>query len=365
MATKKWWFARCPQCGFPRIISLLVRWNSNGTATQILRREYRLVFFPTEFLDGLFSNIEARLGIPIKHLAFEAQRNASKALFEGIPGGRLLTRLSPGKRLTVEGFNLLAMITGMSLSHTLEYVPHRIGVARITNPFQLELMAAQVVGAFEFLEECPFEYSWEKESSNNYVITVRPTPDKSDVAERLEMEFPPLLPGDLRYDRCPRCGVPRTLSHLEWVESEGIILDKRTGTRIMISDGHMVAAVFREMAKELGDEVNALVIDAQRDWTVQHVRQLSLNAGDEPLSNNELERAYRTYLADLPAYGQGNPVDLERLEPGIRVKVRNPYEKFVLAGTLQGLFEALEKTGSVVEYEEKTPGEVSYTVTPA
>jgi hypothetical protein len=126
-----------------------------------------------------------------------------------------------------------------------------------------------------------------------------------------------------------------------------------------------VTSVFREMAKELGEEVNDLVVDAQRDWTVHHVEQLGLRLGDEPLSDDQLERAYRAYLAELSVYGQGNPVDLERLEPGIMVRVRNPYEKHILAGTLQGLFEALEKTGSVVEYEETMPGEVLYTLIPS
>ena len=363
---KKMWFGNCRQCGFPRLVSHVLKWNSDGTITVTFRKGFRVVIFPTEFLDGLFTNVEARLGISIRHLVFEAQSNATKVLFEGTPGARLISRLDLGKRFTVEfGFNRLASMTGMSRSETLEYAPGSIGVARITNPFQLDLMASMIVGAFEFLEDCPFEYSWEEDSPNSYVITVRPTAEESDVAKRLQMEFAPVLPGKLNHDRCPRCRVPRVLNHLKWIDEEGIVLDSRTGTRVMFSDGYMVTAVFREMAKELGEEVNLLLVDAQREWTIRHVGLLGLTTGDEPLGDDELERAYRTYLGDLPTYGQGNPVTIELLDPGIRIEVLNPYQKYIMAGTLQGLFEALEKTGSVVEYEETMPGKVLYTVTPS
>jgi len=363
---RKMWLGNCRQCGFPRLVGHLLRWNSDGTMNAVFRKGFRVVIFPTEFLDGLFANVEKRLGIPIRHIVFEAQSNATKVLFEGTPGARLISRSNLGKRLTVGfGFNQLAMLTGMARSDTLEYVPGKIGVARITNPFQLDLMAAMIVGAFEFLEECPFEYSWEEDSPKSQVITVRHAPEESDVAQRLKMELAPVMPGDLRYDRCPRCGVPRALTHLQWLGEEGIILDRRTGTRVMLSDGYMVTAVFREMAKELGEDVNLLLVDAQREWTVRHVELLGLTAGDRPLDGEELERAYRTYLEGLPAYGQGNPVTLELLDPGVRIEVLNPYQKYIMAGTLQGLFEALEKTGSAVEWEEAMPGKVLYTVTPS
>ncbi|MBU4174078.1 MAG: hypothetical protein KKB90_04210 [Actinobacteria bacterium] len=47
------------------------------------------------------------------------------------------------------------------------------------------------------------------------------------------------------------------------------------------------------------------------------------------------------------------------------MEILNPYQKFILAGTLQGLYEALEKTGSAVEWKERMPGAVTYTVRPA
>jgi len=49
----------------------------------------------------------------------------------------------------------------------------------------------------------------------------------------------------------------------------------------------------------------------------------------------------------------------------VEVKVENPYEVHIIAGTLQGLREALEKSRSAVEWEEVSQGTVLYRVSPA
>ena len=361
---------RCRECGFPRIVSFFIRWNDNGTISQLMRKDFRVVVLHFGFLDNLFSNIEAKLGISIEHIAFEAQRNASKATFQAfydkLPGARVLTRPGFAKRLGVEGFNKVGKITGQCHSETVEYKPGRYGVARIRNPFNFELMAANVVGAFETLEGVPFKHKWEEESPDTYVIRVEPTGERAEIAERMDLAFMRILPGCLVHDSCPRCKVPRALSsHLKWMESDGIILDTRTGSRIIMLDGYMVRTVFREMVEELGDEVNELLVDAQLEWTVDHVGQLGLAEGSAPLPDAELEKAYREYLKNMPLYGLGNPVQFEMADSSVKVKVENPYEVHIIAGTLQGLREALEKSRSAVEWEQESEGSVVYSVTPA
>jgi len=361
---------RCRECGFPRIVSFFIKWQDNGTITQMMRHDFRVVVLHFGFLDNLFSNIEAKLGISIEHIAFEAQRNASKATFaafyDRIPAAAFFTRPGFVKRMGVEGFNKVGKITGQCHSETLEYKPGRYGVARIRNPFNFGLMAANVVGAFETLERVPFKHKWEEESPDNYVIRVEPTGERPEIAERMELEYRRVLPGCLVHDRCPRCKVPRALSsHLKWMENDGIILDTRTGSRVVMLDGYMVTTVFREMVSELGEEVNDLLVDAQREWTVDHVGQLGLAEADVPLPPAELEKAYREYLKNMPLYGLGNPVLFEMEDSSVRVKVENPYEVHIIGGTLQGLREALEKSPGAVEWKELSPGSVLYTVTPA
>jgi len=51
--------------------------------------------------------------------------------------------------------------------------------------------------------------------------------------------------------------------------------------------------------------------------------------------------------------------------PNIEVVIENPYNEFILAGTLQGLYEALEKTDSKVQWREEKPGAAYFKVGPA
>jgi hypothetical protein len=270
------------------------------------------------------------------------------------------------KRIGVEQFNKVGVITGQCHSQTLEYKPGRYGVARIRNPFNFGLMAANVVGAFETLEGVPFKHTWEEESPDTYVIRVQPTGETTEMAERMALEYSPMIGGSLVHERCPRCKVPLALSsHLKWMENDGIILDTRTGSRVVMLDGYMVTTVFREMVRELGEEVNDLLVDAQREWTVDHVGQLGLIEVNGAVSAGELEKSYREYLKNMSLYGIGNPVAFAMEDGSSKVKVENPYEVHIIAGTLQGLREALEKSKSSVEWEELGRGVVEYTVTPS
>jgi len=260
----------------------------------------------------------------------------------------------------------VGVITGQCHSETLAYKPGQYGIARIRNPFNFGLMAANVVGAFETLEGVPFKHSWEEESSDAYIIRVEPTGERPEIAERMNLAYAPMFPGNLSHTRCPRCKVPLALSsHLKWMENEGTILDTRTGARVVMLDGYMVTTVFREMVQELGEEVNDLLVDAQREWTVDHVAQLGLMEVAGAVSDEELEKSYKEYLKNMPLYGIGNPVAFSMEDSSIKVMVENPYEVHIIAGTLQGLREALEKSKSSVTWEEKARGSVEYIVTPS
>lgn len=360
---------RCRDCGFPRLVSLIVRWNDNGTITQVTNRDFRVVIQHFGFLDSLFANIETRLGVSIGHIAFEAQRNACKAvigaLYEAIPGTGLVGRFDPFKRLGVGQFNKLASITGQCHSETVMYVPGKKGIARVRNPFHLNLMAAIIVGAFETLEGVPFDHSWEEEGPDTHLITIVRAKEKPEIAERMALERRPALPGDRRFDRCPRCRVPRAVAHLKWAENDGTITDTRTGARVIMLDGYMITTVFREMAKELGDEVNEILVDAQRELTLEQSERLGIAVGGGGQEPGELEGACRDYLNTLAVYGQGNPVLIGIEDESLKVTVENPYEIHILAGTILGLYEAFQHTPGRVAWERPKEGAVSYTVEPA
>ncbi|MDD5747710.1 MAG: hypothetical protein PHP64_01440 [Actinomycetota bacterium] len=364
---RKYGMARCRGCGFPKIVNFFMKWNDNGTVTQLMRRDYRVVILHQGFIDNLFSHIDTKLGLPIEHIAFEAQRNASKAVFQAfydrIPGTAYMVKPNFAKRLAVEGFNRVAVITGQCHSKTIEYVPGKYGIAKIRNPFHLDLMAANVVGAFETLESIPFEYSWNEEPDESYIIRVDAAGEKLEMASRMELEFKKPLPGNNPPSRCERCGAPTGLSHLKWLEDDGIILDTRTGSRVIFLDGYMVKTVFRELTRELGDVMNDIVIEAQKDWTAEHVRKLGL-AGNNSLSPEEFEKKYMEYLGLFPLYGWGNPIHTSIGPAETSMTIENCYENYTIAGILRGLYESLLRSKCTVEFTEDRADVVSYSLKP-
>ncbi len=361
---------RCRDCGFPRLVSFFLKWSDNGTIIQLMRRNFRVVILHHSFLENLFSNIESALGLSIEHIAFEAQRNASIMTFEGftdkLPVLRAVLKTEFARRLGVEGFHKVAVFTGMCASETVEYEPGKCGVARIRNPFNMNLMAANVVGAFEVLEGRPFDQRWEEESKGSYIIRIEAASGRPEIAERMKLTPEPMVPWHLHLDRCPRCKVPLALANsLQWIESDGLIVDKRTGARVIMLDGYMVSTVLREMAAELGEEIYDLVVQAQKDWTKDNVGELGFSGGEAALSAEELESAYRDYLELLPLYGYGAQESLKMSDSVVELSVVNPFEPSILAGTLQGLYEALEKGEGRVSWEKAREGVVAFRVEPA
>lgn len=318
---------------------------------------------------ALLSKIESKLGISIEHIAFEAQRNAAKATFDAtfdkVPGARTALRLDRFKRLGVEYFNLVGAACSQRHSETVEYVPSKLGIARIKNPFYMPMMAAYVVGAFEAMEGVPFEVTWNENGDDAYTIMIEATSARPEFAARMELEMLQLLPGSRRFESCDDCRGPKALSHPKWDLNEGVIIDTRSGSGVLLLDGHAISAVFREMRRELGEEVDQLLIDVQREWTLEHVGLLGLAPDASPLSSQEKKATWDDYISMVALYGQGYPVSLDIDAGYIEVVVENPFNSFILAGTIQCLFEALEKTGSSITWAESKRGVAYFKVQPA
>lgn len=362
---------KCPRCGMPLSIALAISWKNNGTISPILiDKHIRIVILHTGIYDKLFSQIEEWLGISIEHILFEAQRNISKALFDSfgrlIPGVSFIKKIPIIRRAVVEGFHRVGILTGMGYSQTLEYQPGKYGLARLKNPYNIDLMAANIVGAFEFLEEQPFEYQITDEGGSSYLVEVDAAKDKPEISERLSIEKPFRISGKKHFEICSLCRAPLPVaSRLKWIEDEGKIIDTKSGSRLIMMDGFLLKTVFRELAKELGDEVTKLLVPAQRDWTVEHVELLGNAPGESALKGEEFDSAFSDYLEDLPIIGYGNPVSYKTSGDKVLVTIENPFDEYVLAGTLQGLYEIFSKRDCMVSWRTRKKAVVDYSLEPA
>ncbi|MEW6554460.1 MAG: hypothetical protein AB1384_09260 [Actinomycetota bacterium] len=355
---------KCPKCGFPFMFSRIIRWNSNGTICERMMPDLRAVLLEAELFNDLFARIEEKMGISLSHLIFEAQRNAAKEVIDGVLNKFpfSLGRVGYNKKLVVRVFCTIALVTGQSYAKAIRYRPGHEGEALIRNPYNRELMAAIILGAFESLEQKPFEHTW-MEIDGNDVIAITVSEKKPEVSERLAVHMPPLKPGNRSYPRCRVCGVPRELSYLEWRESDGIIVDTRRDVRMAFLDGYTPTTVFRELEKELGEEIYPVILKAQKETTHRHLDELKLITREDRSSPEGSRGIYRRVLAPLPLWGQGNPVRLEQDAGFLQVTVENPYNEHLLAGHMAAIFEAVEGVESEIAWERPDDYTIVFSVT--
>ena len=355
---------RCGKCGFSLALSRLIRFDDNGTIMARLDRDFRVALIEADFFTEIFGRIEEGLGVPVRHLVFEAQRNASTevihSLFKG-PAG-LARRFSPGKKATVGLFCRLAAWAGMGYARAVAYKPKKAGEAVVRNPFDRELFAAVIVGAFESLDRMPYGHEWKKRDGED-LISIRPEPARPEVAGRLAFTKAPMKPGWREYERCPRCKVPLALD-LEWREEEGVILDKRHGVRMDFLDQYTGPVVFRELARELGGGVYPIIIAAQRDLSLRHLR-LEFPSSADIAGEPEKKEFYDHVLETLALRGQGNPVERLFKKGILRVIIDNPFDPHLLAGHLSAVYELGEGRPAAVDWEEMDPSSLEFILTPA
>ncbi len=357
---------RCRECGFPYWLSKLIRWNENGTITMAVNPDYRVVIIESDFLTHIFSRIEEKLGLSISHLVFEAQRNASVHTIDyqlnKFPYSA--GRWGPNKRIVVHAFCRLAVWLGQAYARALSYNPGRGGEAIVRNPYNRELMAAIILGAFESLERKPFEHSWMKRDGED-IISIKPAARRPEISERLELEYPVPKAGHFYMPRCPSCGTPRELAYLHWNEEAGTIIDNRRDTRLTFLDGYVPSSVFRELERELGEDIFPLIIQAEKDYTHRRMRDLGIAGAEKGvLPRRERESIYENALATLPLRGHGNPVDYHYSYEGLAVTVENPYNEHLLAGQMAALFEIAEGREAEVEWTSPEASSIVFMVRP-
>ncbi len=355
---------RCGKCGFSLGLSKVVKIIDNGTIVGSYDENMRLSLIEADFLTDIFRNIENEVGLPIGHLVFEAQRNASLEIIDVfMKGARGFVRWTgPTKKFVVKMMCRLAIWSGMGYAEAVYIKPGKLGEAIVRNPFNHELFAAIIVGAFESLEREPYGYTWSKEGGED-IISVRPEPERSELAERMTFEKYPMKPGWRTYERCPKCKMPLALKY-EWDENQGIVMDTELNVRMVFIDSYTPNVVFRELARELGDAIYPIIVDSQREFSLRHLSDEFLAGGKvgEAMGKEEF---YLAVLDELALRGQGNPVEHSFREDSLRVIIENPFNPHLLAGCLCAMYELGEGRRATATWEDMDPSTLEFILTPA
>lgn len=375
---------RCSACGFPRVLSSLFNWRSNGTITAhplLWGNNLRVVLYRQGFVANLFSSIEQQLGLSIDHIAFEAERQASIAVFKAIldktPFANRIIRTRLLRRIWVYTSDQVAMIIGAGHSKTLKYVPGKYSTGEIKNPYNRNLLGAVVAGDFELIENKPLKVSWEELGDDRYKILVELAEGYSDISDRMSPDLPDMslslfpsqqkrsdkiMPGNFHHDRCPRCKTPLGLSTLKWTEEEGTIIDMENQVRFFLIDAYFIPTVFRELAKELGDDAYDMIIDSVKEYTLMNPSHFGLSYESKPRDVKSLEGALRKHIFSLPLYGEGNPVDIKITSSTLEATIENPYEPLIIAATTKGLFEWLTESTCSMDWSTDRRNSLHFSV---
>jgi hypothetical protein len=350
----------CPGCRLPRIFRWIIKWDINGTIILRLNPLIRVALVESDLLDEVFNRIEKAVGIPIRHIAFEAERAAAEATIDTfVPAFapwliRNRFTMHPASRF----LQLLARVAGMADAHTLYYRAFHGSLAQVRNPFNRDYFAAMTVGAFESMEGVSHEHVW-ADMGGEFFLFIHPVKEKPEISHRMAPHIIKALPGNRSLNLCQSCGFPKELRYLQWDIPQAMITDTRTGMRMTFVEGYAFSAVFRELVAELGDDIIPVIVNASYEYSQRNMQQTGFLE-----SGTSREELYDSFLNEIAVYGHGNPMKIESHHRSITVAIDNPYSIYFLAGQLLAIYEEVEGHPGDVHWEKSHEQSVVITIDP-
>jgi hypothetical protein len=355
----------CEVCGVPLMVSREFKWESNGIIGMTLSPVGRAVFYESEIIDNLFRGVERILGRSIWHIVIESRRRDVRKYMENIFKSqsklwRETRKFQRGqqaldmRKADITQVNEVGRIYGygdISLSDLWgrEDYPWRTQVIR--NPYSMYLYPAELLGSIEALEQIDLRVKYREIGENTYEVTTYPGRHPVALKGRLRQKRYAYKPGDLEWEVCEGCGVPKEIAACEWLLDEGSIIDKTTNRRMAIFGPWAIDAVLDDLEKELGSSVQEMVIEALRRF----------------LKSTTFEESWRKEAADfrrlVAMRGLGNLVYFDGDRNSLTVTIENACMPLLMVGTMQGLFEvAMGVKKSTYEWELKDDGDLTITV---
>jgi hypothetical protein len=332
----------------PYRIAKNLRWNSSGTITETRDPDHRMVFTDVDALNQLFANIEGLIGISIQNIITESKARATqdftKQLIRGWKGS--LVRKA-GLKIVINKMGGVARSFGYGDIDVLyvDWDANRIGW-RLHDPYSVPLMCGDLRGATEAVRNVVGTVEPEMEDPRTWIMRGRLSPPPDGMEERLAAPAVRTRPGDITYQRCETCGVPRAMGGFDWDMEHGIITYRKTGVRYAFVGPAGIQAIFDELASELGGSIPETIIEAQR----MHTESQSF----EPWAEFDISD-FRSLLGVM---GYGNLHALERTEGGVSAKIDNASLPLMIVGTALGAYEILAGKKAQADWSCSPDGEL-------
>lgn len=344
----------CETCGIPRRIGKDHTWNSDGTITQRRDPDHRMLFFDSDSLDGLFSNIEHLIGVPIERMVIESKARATNAYISQLLRGHrgVIARIIGLERIVkrvVEQGKLL----GYGDIEVVEFNWKEIQIAcEIGQPYSLPMFCGDLKGSSEAIRKVTGSVSCESIGEDRYMVRTYQAPHASELEGRLLPKPRPRKPGDIEYNTCLGCGVPLEVSRFNWDLERGTISHCETELRMAIFGPTGLQVVFDELEQELGSSIPETIIEAQRMYTRENPNIRWKGAGVDGI---------RRWLA---IQGLGNLVTLEQVDDSITTLIENPALPTIIVGSSLGFYESTTGNRASAEWSLAPDGDLSIKVSP-
>lgn len=320
---------RCPHCMVPKEIASGSRWENDGTISGGRSEEQlRVLFYEVQGLGELLCSLENLMGPLVNRIVMEVKKENTiiylRNYLSGIKGALARTLL---RRKIYEGIAKLGAVNGYGHVEILQSGKTEPLKIYGRNLYSVPMFMGDIAAAFTVIEGLPAEVEME-EKDGGHIFTLYPGKETSqELSRRIKPEPVPIKPGDVPYERCPKCGLPADLRDYSFDLDEGTITSTANGRRMaMLSLGH-VDAVLKELQKELGEDIAAGILQAQRDYA------------RKALSEEEAEQDQAGLNRFFALRGMGNLVDYRVLDDRMEARVDNAQPALFVAGLLQGMFE--------------------------
>lgn len=355
------------------MISHELEWGNNGVITLKRSPQNRMILYESRVIDNLFRGIEELIGLPIEHIVIESRRREVKKYIERSLLPDVREAIERSRVAYKEGLSGVAPREEDIMRRTMKSVTRNImeigriygyGDSRpgdlwekgdpfpwranlVRDPYSIPFWAADALGSNEAVEGIEQWVRYEHLGDGTYLFVTYPAEHPVALRERLRKRRYPFKPGDIVFERCAECGLPLELARYEWKPEAGLINDPDYDWRMAIYGPSALEAVLDDLEAELGEEIPAAVIEAERRFVKDRARKRDWRRGETTFSRLSALR------------GMGNITRFEADEKRLSLTIENACLSLLMVGMAQALYElALNRERSAYEYHLADDGDL-------
>lgn len=356
---------KCKFCEMEFITKRGYVWYPNGTWGK--KGGLFLVFIGKEELLNIFKEIERQLGRPIDKLITLAKRIVTINVVDEEFLGRFMRFLV---RLRLVNGNMLKNTLNKKLTSSIGWgvcdeaklnYKEKKASFKFRNYPSIALIEGAIGGIVQYMFRLESVKITSQKKDGILETKIEPKDKESELAKYIQNPAPAskleFLPGNINYNLCPNCKVPKEFSdRYKWDMSGGKIIHKNTKKDYLLFTRYAIEAIFNLLIKELGDDIKDIILNAEKKYIKENLI----------FSSNNNTEDYRETLnvKEFGLKGWGNFVAVKKENNNLVVHVDNPFNEIIIGGLILGCYEAIENKEGNIKWKKEKENSVIFKVLP-